>query len=77
MHSDGHIGLGMLFYAPVAFALSYVDLLSVMGLGLVCAVFVSYAPDFDMQLPLVSHRGATEALLAGFLASGVTAVLAV
>ncbi|WP_181685366.1 metal-dependent hydrolase [Halorhabdus salina] len=76
MHSEGHVGLGMLFYAPVAFLLSYFDLLSVMALGLVCAVFFSYAPDFDMQMPLVSHRGATHTLLAGAVASSVVAALA-
>jgi len=76
MHSEGHIGLGMLFYAPVAFSLSYFDLMSVMALGLVCAVFFSYAPDFDMQLPLVSHRGATHTLVAGAIASSVVAALA-
>lgn len=76
MHSEGHIALGLLFYAPVAFALSYYSLLSTMTLGLVCAVFFSYAPDFDMQLPLVKHRGASHTLLVGLVASLVTGTLA-
>lgn len=67
----------MLSYAPVAFSLSYFYLISVLALGLVCAVFFSYAPDFDMQLPLVSHRGATRTLLAGAVASSVVAGLAI
>lgn len=77
MHSEGHIGLGLLLYAPVAFVLTRSEMMGVMAFGMVCATFFSYAPDFDLWLPYVSHRGATHTVLGGVVAGLGSAVLAV
>ncbi|WP_159077047.1 metal-dependent hydrolase [Halococcoides cellulosivorans] len=69
MYRKGHIGIGIALYAPVAFWLASVDLMGAFGVGLVCVTFVSYAPDFDVWLPLVAHRGATHTVLAAVLVS--------
>lgn len=77
MHREGHIGIGLLFYAPIAGVLTYYDLLSVMVFGLICAVVFSYAPDFDLWLPVVSHRGVTHTLVGGIVASCGASALAI
>lgn len=76
MHSEGHIGLGLLLYAPIAFVLTLSDMMSVMAYGMVCATFFSYAPDFDLWLPYVAHRGATHTFLGGVVAGLGSAVIA-
>lgn len=77
MHRDGHIGIGLVVYTPLAFVLSWAGLLTPMVLGLVGVAFMSYAPDFDMQLPLVSHRGLTHTALAAGGAGIIYALLGV
>ncbi len=74
MHREGHIGLGMLVYAPVAFLLIFADLMLLFALGLVLTVFFSFAPDFDLDAPLVSHRGITHTYLAAVIAGTLSAV---
>lgn len=75
MHREGHIGLGLVLFAPVAFVLTYYDMLTVMAYGLVCATVFSYAPDFDLWLPYVSHRGATHTVLGGLVSSLLAAII--
>lgn len=74
MHREGHIGLGMLLYAPLAYHFTATDQLTLMAMGLVAAVVHSYAPDFDLWLPGVSHRGITHTFLGGFIAALLTSI---
>lgn len=39
MHREGHLGLGLLVYAPVAYWLVAHDLLQAMGLGFIAVGF--------------------------------------
>lgn len=71
MHRKGHIGLGHLLYSPLAFVLALSEAWTLLALGLVGITFFSYAPDFDLQMPLVDHRGITHT----YLAAGVAGVL--
>jgi inner membrane protein len=77
MHREGHIGLGLLLYAPVAYYLTATDQLTLMAVGLIAAVVHSYAPDFDLWLPRVSHRGITHTVVGGLAAAVLTVALVV
>lgn len=77
MHREGHIGIGLVFYAPIAYVLAVYQLTAVLGFGLVGIAIWSFAPDFDMQLPFVSHRGITHTFLAAGVAGVLTAIIAV
>jgi inner membrane protein len=71
MHREGHIGIGHLLYSPMAFVLALYEAWTLLALGLVGITFFSYAPDFDLQMPLVDHRGITHT----YLAAGVAGLL--
>jgi len=68
MHRDGHIGIVLVMYAPIAFVLSWLGLVTPMLLGLVGVAVMSYAPDVDLRVPLVAHRGITHSALAAVVA---------
>lgn len=74
MHREGHIGLGLLLYAPLAYYFTATDQLTLMAVGLVAAAVHSYAPDFDLWLPGVSHRGITHTFVGGAVAAVLTVV---
>lgn len=76
MHREGHIGVGLLLYSPVAFLLVDFGLSEVFALGMVGMGFWSIAPDVDMRLP-TRHRGPTHTFLAAGVAGVLTAVVAV
>lgn len=76
MHREGHIGIGMIWYAPIAYILVEHGSLTVFGLGLVAVGFWSFAPDFDMVLP-IRHRGPTHSFPMAVLAGLLTAASAV
>ena len=67
MYRRGHVGLALLAYAPMAFALSSRGAVGALALGLGCAVCFGVVPDLDRRLPLVSHRGITHTVLGGLL----------
>ena len=68
MQRDGHVGIGLALYAPFAFLLAWGGLLTPLALGAVGVAFASTAPDVDLRLPLVAHRGITHTLLAAAVA---------
>jgi inner membrane protein len=71
MYKTGHYGAALLLYAPVGYLLLSVDP-GLAVLGGAGAVVFSRAPDYDLRVPGISHRGVTHTLL--FLAV-VTAAL--
>lgn len=78
MHREGHVGIGLILYAPIAYLLVRYGSLTLFGLGLIAIQFWSFAPDVDMTLP-IQHRGPTHTILAavgaGFTTAGVTVYL--
>lgn len=74
MHRDGHVGIGLLAYAPLAFVLTLAGLLEPMLLGLAGVAVAGFAPDVDLRIPFVAHRGITHTALAAGLAGVVYAV---
>lgn len=77
MYREGHLGIALLAYAPVAFALSYAGGFEVLALGLAGVAFASYAPDLDSEVSFIDHRGVTHTFLAAGALGVVYAAIAV
>ncbi|WP_273835688.1 metal-dependent hydrolase [Halococcus sp. PRR34] len=62
MYRQGHIGVGLLLYAPAAYAMVSAGrlVLAIVGFGVM--IWLAMLPDVDMRLPFVSHRGPTHTL---------------
>lgn len=69
MHREGHVGAAMLAYAPVGALALALGARELAVLGFAASVVLATAPDLDMRVPLVAHRGPTHtvwfALLVG------------
>lgn len=76
MHREGHIGIGLLLYAPFTYAFFELELQTGWGLGIVGMAFWSFAPDFDLELP-IRHRGPTHSILFAVIAGILTASIGV
>jgi inner membrane protein len=74
MYRNGHIGLGLLFAAPIALiagiAQSSGHTIAVFSIG----VLTAQIPDVDQRIPVISHRGITHTVWFGVLASGTLTV---
>ena len=71
MFKQGHLGVSMLVFGPVGYALvarGAPELAAVTG---VVMVWFSMLPDIDHRLPIVEHRGPTHSLLFAALIGGV------
>lgn len=77
MHREGHIGLGLLMYAPFAFVTAYYELYVTCLLGAVAIQYWSHFPDIDITLSFLTHRGITHTFGAAVAAGLVTATAGV
>lgn len=75
MDRQGHCGVALALYSPIAFSLirSGFDRLTLVGLALVLAT--AMLPDLDLRVSFLSHRGITHtvwfaALVGGLFAAG-------
>lgn len=59
MHREGHVGAALLVYAPLAFIATAAGADELALIGAVTAAALSMAPDVDLRLPGVPHRGPT------------------
>jgi membrane-bound metal-dependent hydrolase YbcI (DUF457 family) len=75
MHRRGHVGVAMLAYAPVGFALLSERQLGLALLGLLGVLAVEPLPDNDMWIPGLRHRGTSHSLFAAILVGGVLGTL--
>lgn len=66
----GHLGIALLVYAPLAYALVSARQDATMWLGLAALVPFALAPDVDLYVAGLAHRGPTHTVWA-VLASGV------
>lgn len=76
MERDGHLGISLLLYAPLASVRSASGSTTVLGLGVAGVVFWSLAPDVDQMLP-IPHRGPTHSFVAAGFAGILTSLLAI
>lgn len=75
MHREGHIGIGLLLYAPISYAMIDLDVGFGWAVGIVAIAFWSFAPDLDQGLP-IRHRGPTHSVLFAVVAGVATALVA-
>ncbi|MFC6973734.1 metal-dependent hydrolase [Halomicroarcula sp. GCM10025709] len=75
MYRLGHYGSALLVYAPLGFGLVLADLPDLAVLGGALSLGLAPVPDYDQQLPLVSHRGVTHTFLFAGVVGGVFAGL--
>lgn len=73
MHQEGHAGLNLLLFAPIAYWLVAQGEMLVMGLAMIGVVGMAPIPDIDMQLP-IRHRGPTHSVWFAVLAGVVYAI---
>lgn len=59
MHREGHVGMALLVQAPVTFLLAAVGAPDLAFLSAAAAAGLAMAPDVDLRVPLVPHRGPT------------------
>ncbi|WP_136715507.1 metal-dependent hydrolase [Halorientalis salina] len=75
MYRAGHLGVSLLVYAPLGFALVLLGRSDLAVLGELCMLSLATLPDTDHSIPFVSHRGSTHtvgfALLVGLAAGAV------
>lgn len=64
MLRTGHVGIGLLLYAPLALVLAARGHTTALAIALAGMLVASTAPDLDELLPLVAHRGSTHTVLA-------------
>lgn len=78
MERDGHLGITLLLYTPIAGLLSTTATGSapVLGFGLAAMVGWSLVPDIDELLP-IPHRGPTHSFVAAAFAGLLTAILGI
>lgn len=74
MHQEGHVGLNLVLFSPIAYWLATQDELLLMGFMLIGVAGMAPIPDIDMRLP-IPHRGPTHsvwfAILVGVIYAAV------
>lgn len=63
MYKSGHMGVSLLLYSPVLFALLYFEKLFLASVGLVIVASFASIPDLDFKVPRVKHRGYSHSLI--------------
>lgn len=71
MYRTGHLGVSLLVFAPVGYALVAAGYPGLAVLTGATMVWLTMLPDVDHRLPLVPHRGPTHSLLFAALVGGV------
>lgn len=59
MHREGHVGAALVVYAPLGFVAVLVGAREAALLGGIASAGLAMAPDVDMRVPVVEHRGTT------------------
>lgn len=59
MHRSGHLGAGLLLYAPIAYGLWLTEQPLLALVGLLIVTWTTSLPDIDLRIPALSHRGGT------------------
>jgi len=80
MYRTGHYGAALLTYAPVGVVLLLVGFEGAAVVGGMGVLALARLPDYDLQVPFVSHRGPTHtlgfALLVGLVVGGALGAIA-
>lgn len=72
MLREGHIGVALLVYSPLGLLVGLIGGLDFAIMGAIVSAGLSMAPDIDMRVPLMQHRGITHTV---WFAGAVAVVL--
>lgn len=75
MHRGGHLGLALLSFAPLAYLLASINAWRLTGYLGVVVLVAAGLPDWDLRIPLLTHRGSTHTLAFAFVVGIATAVV--
>ncbi len=76
MQRSGHVGIGLVLFAPVALGLTWAGATTVLPVGLLGVLVASTAPDLDEFVPHIAHRGITHTLFAAVVTGVVFGLVA-
>jgi len=76
MNPLGHFGITLFVFGFVIFGLVARDKMRAAKIITVTALVMGIAPDIDLQIVQLSHRGVTHTIWAAFLAGGILAFIA-
>lgn len=62
MHREGHVGVALFAYAPVGAITLGAGFQELAVLGAVGSVGLAMAPDVDLRIPMIRHRGLTHTI---------------
>lgn len=75
MHKEGHIGISLLVFSPVAYVLYHLNFEGLAVVGAFVMIMFSMIPDQDLESNFLTHRGFTHtvwfAIIFGMLFAGV------
>lgn len=62
MHREGHFGLGLLVFAPIAYGLLLTQEYALVPIGAAVVSGTASLPDVDQRVRFISHRGPTHTI---------------
>lgn len=62
MKKEGHIGMSLIFFAPIVYALTLFDMFILAAVGFFAALFLASIPDKDLDWEIFEHRGFTHTI---------------
>lgn len=62
MYRQGHIGISLILYLPLAYHLIHSGNLLLTGFGVIAMLATTMLPDIDHQIPMLPHRGVTHSV---------------
>lgn len=74
MYETGHIGSGILLFSPVAFVAALFGGEGAGFMGFVLVAGLTTAPDLDMRVPFIKHRGITHTVWCALAVGAVMGV---
>ena len=77
VHQEGHFGLNMLLYAPIAYMLASQGEMLLLGYTMVGVIAMAPFPDIDMKIEGIRHRGPTHSVWFAALMGAIYAAVLV
>lgn len=71
MHREGHVGIALFAYAPIGALTLGAGFQELAVLGAVGSVGLAMAPDVDLRIPLIRHRGVTHTIWFALVIGGL------
>lgn len=74
MYKPGHVGMALIFVAPISFILNIMEMPGIAALCVFSVMMLTTKPDWDLKMPFVKHRGITHTIYSATFVGVLTAV---